>query len=108
MNPNARTARYHAIVAAEIETVNFRKPIWEESLQIAKGDQRAAEKIYFAKRVEQMERDEEFLETTHVAKIRRENFNDAVAPKRWVSKTLLLVFVVLVFVTLLFLLRLVK
>ena len=105
MTPNARTARYHTLVATEIEKADFRKPIWEEAKTAANGDERAAEKIYFAKRVEQMERDEQFLEDSHAAKIERENFNDAIAPKRLISKTLLLMLIALLFVSMAYIFR---
>ncbi len=79
MDSTARVSRYAAAIELEIKNGNVRNPIWNEALQNTRGDESAAKNFYIAKRVEQMEADENFLASSQTGKIRRENFSDEIS-----------------------------
>ncbi len=73
-------------------------------MEISHGDEAAAKNLYIAKRVEQIEADENFQIASHTAKIHREIFNDEISRPRLLSKTLLLGLISLLFLGLLYVL----
>jgi hypothetical protein len=92
----SRSERFTDVARHEVTTKQLRLPIWNQAMIAAAGDVKTAEETYVMLRVQQMEVDEEQQEQSRTARIARDHAEE-LKPKTHLSKTLLLVFLAILF-----------
>lgn len=97
MNTKSQPERFQDVAANEIKTRQLRLPIWNQAMIAAGGDVKTAEEVYITLRVQQMETDEDQQAHTREARVARDRAEEQTPRSRFISKTLLLLLIAIVF-----------